>query len=348
MNSKSRGIKIKTTQVVKKKVKGNRSQPDIKKKRPPLYETPNYYFDAPPIPREQIMANQILSQEAMKKVNILNKYGILAQLNNSIENYSRGFDAIINKVNETLSTIKTQNVFDTSTHPIIKMCSLSTGQIIHKNIDAICELIVDDLLFELVDALNEIERRKEKQNEKKNFVNFITNYSSHFYNMTKLESEVLKKLNVSKNPLEPYISISDAKELNSNSCNILNPFDESKKGLQLVSFEGLNNISVPNDNFEIMRKNLEYLNLTGYVNFASIHPKLLLRCEDYSKNFKNYMQLKGSFYYPNIFGIYDAVVREFCDEIVKEEIERCVGEVNHFVEKMCNEEIERIKREKSN
>ena len=49
--------------------------------------------------------------------------------------------------------------------------------------------------------------------------------------------------------------------------------------------------------------------------------------------------MKGSFYYPNIFGIYDEVVKELTNQICDEECDKCLKEVDNFVEEMYREEV---------
>ena len=72
---------------------------------------------------------------------------------------------------------------------------------------------------------------------------------------------------------------------------------------------------------------------------TSNHPKTILNAEFYSKEFKEYMLLKGSFYYPNIFGIYDEVVKELTNDILEEECDKCLRQIDNTVDDMYREEV---------
>ena len=53
------------------------------------------------------------------------------------------------------------------------------------------------------------------------------------------------------------------------------------------------------------------------------------------------MKEKGSFYFDNIFGIYDEVVNETCNTLLTEQLEFCMKQVNDFVSNLAQKEVQK-------
>ena len=60
--------------------------------------------------------------------------------------------------------------------------------------------------------------------------------------------------------------------------------------------------------------------------------------ETITNYFLQYMKEKGSFYFENIFGIYDEVVKEISENELNDQLEFCMKQVNEFVSTLCKEE----------
>jgi len=132
--------------------------------------------------------------------------------------------------------------------------------------------------------------------------------------MKQMENDVFNQIDI-KNPLKPYTKFEDLNKKNENVNNIeiINPFDEnySQKNLQLKQ-----------NKYKI-----------------EMHPNVANISLKYSKDFYDYMKSKGSFYFPNIFGIYDEVVKQLCEEILNENVNYCVEQTNEMIENMFKEEL---------
>ena len=286
----------------------------------------NNYIISPQSNIENAIVNEVFSNDDFKKMDNMNKFEIIANLNNKIDKYNKGIPQLVNKVNDTINKINNTNVLDNNiSHPLIKIASKSAGQVLQLHSKEIGEEIINDLLLEIVFELQFIEAQKNKKEERNNFTIFLQEYYKNVKEMENIEKEVLSKLS-SKNPLAPYESVTNNLSINKNSNNnveILNPFDEN--------YKGNNNLSKGEEFLIINEKPKAYI--------ATNHPKTILNAESYSKSFKDYMLMKGSFYYPNIFGIYDEVVKELTSQICDEECDKCLKEVDNVVDEMYREEV---------
>jgi hypothetical protein len=302
------------------------------------------YIISPQSNVENSIVNEVFSNDDFKKMDNMNKFEIIANLNNQIDKYNKGIPQLVNKVNETINKINNENVLDnlsSNSHPLIKMASKSAGQVLQLHSKEIGEEIINDLLIEMVFELQFIEEQKNKKEERNNFTLFLQEYYRNVKEMENIEKEVLSKLS-GKNPLAPYESVTNKLSSNNNLNNtqninqlndndniqisnveILNPFDEN--------YKENNNLSNGEEFLISTEKPKTYI--------ATNHPKTILNAERYSKDFKDYMLMKGSFYYPNIFGIYDEVVKELTSQICNEECDKCLKEVDTFVDEMYREEV---------
>jgi hypothetical protein len=306
----------------------------------------NKYYISPHSNIENSIVNEVFSNEDFKKMDNMNKFQILASLNNQIDKYNKGIPQLVNKVNETIQKINNSNALDNltnNTHPLIKMASKNAGQILQLHTNEIGEEIINDLLIEIVYELQFIEDQKSNK-ENNNVTVYLQQYYKNLKEMENMERIVLSQLS-NKNPLTPYESISNNLTTNVNTLKkpniikddniiinkvedkqieILNPFDEN--------YNGNNNFISNGDEFLFINEKPKSFITTN-------HPKTILNAELYAKEFKEYMLLKGSFYYPNIFGIYDEVVKELTNNILEEECDKCLRQIDNTVDEMYREEV---------
>lgn len=278
---------------------------------------------------EDQLVNEILYQENAKNINELNKYQLLTSINNSVNNYSKVFPIMINKVNEAIDKIGKVNMFDETTHPIIKLASRATGRAIQDNIEELSNALIDDMLVELVYDLQFIEDCKTKSNNKKQFLSFLSGYFTNVNNMKKIENEVVNKLSNNQNdPYSTYQSLSTnfLSQKKDKNVQTMNPFDEiisnSKFNQNLLNFCSQQNTHLPYK--------------------VSASPKLLLSCEEYQKRYLDFMLLNGSFYYPNIFGIYDQAIKEMCAQMMDEEIGAIVQHIDEATDEIYDKELKQL------
>ena len=275
---------------------------------------------------ETQIANEVFNSNdftnKLQKMDNMNKFQLLSEINKTIDNYNKGFPQLLKKVNETIEKINSTNVLDNNNllhknHPLIEIASKNAGQIIQFHTNEITELIIDDLLLECVKDLQKIEEENNKKENKKNFINHLNILYNDFKTMKQMENDVFNQIDM-KNPLKPYTKFED---LNKNKENkeiinkeILNPFDEN--------YSKNNNLLLKENKYKI-----------------EMHPNVVNISLKYSKEFYDYMKINGSFYYPNIFGIYDEVVKNLFEEILNENVDYCVEQTNEMIENMFKQEI---------
>ena len=288
----------------------------------PFYPNNNFIV-LPSNSIETQIANEVFNSNdftnKLQKMDNMNKFQLLSEINKTIDNYNKGFPQLLKKVNETIEKINSTNVLDKNNllhqnHPLIEMASKNAGQIIQLHTNELTELIIDDLLFECVKDLQKIEDLNNEKEDKKNFINNLNLLYNDFKTMKQMENDVFNQIDI-KNPLKPYTKFEDLnkKKENVNNNEIINPFDEnySQKNLQLKQ-----------NKYKI-----------------EMHPNVANISLKYSKDFYDYMKSKGSFYFPNIFGIYDEVVKQLCEEILNENVNYCVEQTNEMIENMFKEEL---------
>ena len=54
------------------------------------------------------------------------------------------------------------------------------------------------------------------------------------------------------------------------------------------------------------------------------------------------MLLNGSFYYPNIFGIYDQAIKEMCAQMMDEEIGAIVQHIDEATDEIYDKEVKQL------
>ena len=245
---------------------------------------------------------------------------VVSQIENQQNNILNKENNILNKDNNKSDNL--ENIIEKKKQ--IKNLLFNNSELILKktNNDKIIKEIINDLLTELVYELQFIEEQKEKKESENidriKFTNFLKEYYKNVKDMENIEKEVLSKLSNKTNLLTPYKSITNNLYNNTNE-EILNPFDE-------------NYIENP-----LIKK--EKSNITILYNY----PKVILKAEKYSKEFKEYKISKEPFYSSNnIFNIYDDIVNEITNNIFNEESDYCLKEVDNFVDELYKEEVLKV------
>ena len=173
---------------------------------------------------ETQIANEVFNSNdftnKLQKMDNMNKFQLLSEINKTIDNYNKGFPQLLKKVNETIEKINSTNVLDNNNllhknHPLIEIASKNAGQIIQFHTNEITELIIDDLLLECVKDLQKIEEENNKKENKKNFINNLNILYNDFKTMKQMENDVFNQIDM-KNPLKPYTKFED---LNKNKEN---------------------------------------------------------------------------------------------------------------------------------
>jgi hypothetical protein len=249
---------------------------------------------------------------------------MITKLNKEIDSYSKGLPKLIEKVESTLEKININNnpLLNDKLHPLIKMASKVSGQVIHLHLDEIVELIIDDFLFECVDELQAIERKENKMREQASLKIAVKNYYHNFKNITNFEQDLNQKLE-SKN----YFTVEQIKAVNDNA-------DYMEKEIQFKTDSYTNPFQ--QKNVTILTSLNKFL-INKYT--AKLHPALYDKIEDYSKNYLEHMKTTGAFYFPNIFVLYDQLTNELVNEVLNDQLDFCMKELDNFVSDVYKEEV---------
>ena len=287
-------------------------------------------------------------EESEKLKNKINKY---ENYNEIVDEYNKEKDIMYNQIENTINkyndpNYKPNNNNNNNNIKKEKILSKNNKEFQTKK-DKINEEIIDDLLYELVYELEEIEKVQNKIKDEQNFKNFVTNYIPYINDIKEQEINLIKKLSNNNNDNTNDNVIKNEPKKNNNRYennltttnenikdDIINPFDINfnKKLIPLKTEEGYNNNIDEIDNY--LNNKCHYKNI--------LDPTIKYKIEENKKNFYNYMKLKGSFYFPNIFKIYDDTVTEECNRILDEELNYSVKQVNDFVGDLYKEEIIKI------
>ena len=266
-------------------------------------------------PIEEHILNEILLDETTQQQQHLNKYQLVAHINNSLDKYSKAFPIVINNITEAIDKITKINIFDESTHPIIKMASKTTSQQIQNNIESLTENIIDDLLLELVYDLSYIEERTNHKYEQQKFSDYISSYATNIQNIRKEENEIMNKLSKSQKYPFTYNSTRD------------NNVVEQQQQLPVRSLD------------PFINDDDDYVSESKIFYSTAVHPKLLNTVEEYSKQFEQMMKLSGQFYFPNVFAVYDKVVDELTMQILSETVDDCVHDFDDVIYNIYKDEV---------
>lgn len=259
---------------------------------------------------------------------IPNKSVILQDLSHQIEKYNKGIPQLTQKVEETLNKLNQFNVFDENTHPIIKIASKHSGQLIHFHLEELTESILDDILYECVDELNKIEELNNKKENKRHFQEFVNEYSKNIENFNLIEERIKDKLDNKYNfiSLKPK-AMNDRKDI----FIYANPFESNFLNDDDILSNNNNNI---NSNQIMKRKNFDYRKYK-----ILNHNKLVAKIEKEANSFDDYLKSIGTYFYKNIFLIYEDLVNEITKELVEDEIRYCIKQIDEFATGIYKEEL---------
>lgn len=261
-------------------------------------------------------ANNLINEELInQKLSKKNKVEMISAMNNTVQNQT--LPRLERTVQNIISKISKNNITSLPSNPKLSKAIKASGKTIHLHINEIISAIIEDLLFEQVYELQFIEDITSKREEKQTFFHYINDFFKAYKEMEKYEKGIVSQLS-SNNKLAPYESCTpQTKEI---------PID-TKYLSQITS----NNTS-KNENVILKR----------IPPYRGIFNKILYRkCETYRNDYLEYMKEKGSFYFDNIFGIYDKVVNETCNALLTEQLDFCMKQVNDFVLNLAQEEVQK-------
>ena len=241
---------------------------------------------------------------------------MISTMNNTVQNQT--LPRLERTIQNLISKISKNNIISMPKNPKLSNAIKASGKTIHLHINEIISAIIEDLLFEQVYELQFIEDITSKREVKENFFQYINDFFKTYKEMEKYEKGIVSQLS-SNNKLAPYESCTpQIKEI---------PLD-TKYLSQITS----NNASTNNETVILKR----------IPPYRGVYNEILYRkCEIYRNDYLEYMKEKGSFYFDNIFGIYDEVVNETCNTLLTEQLEFCMKQVNDFVSNLAQEEVQK-------
>ncbi len=141
----------------------------------------------------------IMNNVNIRALNYQEKIQILSELNNNISKFTSGIPKLVNKVNQTLDKIygNTDNPIKKAinNHPFVLMASKSAYQMIEKNSDILIEAMIDDLLFDCVDDLQNIEESQKKIKKRNDFYMFMCQAKNNLEAIKEKEKRILDNYN---------------------------------------------------------------------------------------------------------------------------------------------------------
>jgi hypothetical protein len=283
---------------------------------------------------ENKIASDIIVKQNLEKFEKMNKFEMLTSLNKEIENYSKGLPQLMEKVESTIEKINKVNIFDEKTHPIIQMASKHSGHLIHLHIEEISDALIDDLLYECVQELQQIEEIQNKQNQKENFKSFVKDYYQNFSLIKNIETEISKKLTN-----KSYLTYDQVKTAKENE-----EFRRRENMIQInQQTEAVDAYKIKTPNPNIYTNKDIYSAYAKKMYSAKLHRNLITKAENYTKSFYEYMKTVGAFYFPNIFVIYDELINEIVEDVLDEQLNFCVKQLDNFVTEIYKEEVFNLK-----
>ena len=262
-------------------------------------------------------ANKLINEELInQKLSTKNKVEMISTMNNTVQNQT--LPRLERTIQNLISKLSKNNITSMPKNPKLSNAIKASGKTIHLHINEIISAIIEDLLFEQVYELQFIEDITSKREVKENFFQYINDFFKTYKEMEKYEKGIVSQLS-SNNKLAPYESCTpQIKEI---------PLD-TKYLSQITS----NNASTNNETVILKR----------IPPYRGVYNEILYRkCEIYRNDYLEYMKEKGSFYFDNIFGIYDEVVNETCNTLLTEQLEFCMKQVNDFVSNLAQEEVQK-------
>lgn len=286
--------------------------------------------------QNKIGSNEVLfiKQNISPKIDNMNKFQMINTINKEIDKYNKGIPQLMDKVEKTIQKINKTNLLDDNIHPLIKMASKQAGMSVHLHLEELTEIIIDDLLIECVHELQKIEEENDNKQKIEDMKCYLSNYYQDLKLAQNLEMDVSKKLS-SKN----YLTHKDILNHNLEKNNMerkqiiyKNPFETEVENLK-------NNSSLNTRNFnQNLYKNPENFYMRRSYKTA-ISKELYYSIDKYSKAFYEHLKVTGTFYYPNIFSIYNQVVNELLKECLEDELTFCMRQIDSFVSDIYKTEV---------
>ena len=249
----------------------------------------------------QIQFNMI-NNINIKTLNYQDKMQILAQLNNTMAQYSKGIPKLVNKVNETLDKMygKIDNpiVKVINNNPLVKISSKSLYHSISTKSDRLIEAIINDLLIDCVFDLKEIEDAQKEKLKKNDLLNEINEAYNNLFLISQNEFNIFKENNLKNN-----ITQNNNKE-NDNKEKLNNPVLFSK-------FKALPDI------------------------------KMVNLCEKYKNTFKDHIMIKGDNGYTKyeLYKIYEEFFDKEIKYMLNEELNGYIKHLDDYAKQMYQDEI---------
>ena len=230
----------------------------------------------------------------------------------------------LNQIEEKVNTKITQMLMhpelyskDASKSKIMKICK-QYGISIPDHINEFVNVLIDDLLIELVYELQSIENYTEQNEHKQHFLNNVKDYFDYYQQNENDTNNIMNQIEHG-NPLSPYEPLQKQEDNNEDRVNID------------IMHPALNETNLNKDNILTLPNTRTYRVENGN--------ELKCKCEKYAYDFLDYMRKSGSFYFPNIFKIYDEVIEEIAKEITEESLNYGIVEINKFLVKLAEDEI---------
>jgi hypothetical protein len=230
----------------------------------------------------------------------------------------------LNQIEEKVNTKITQMLMhpelyskDASKSKIMTICK-QYGISILDHINEFVNVLIDDLLIELVYELQSIENYTEQNEHKQHFLNNVKDYFDYYQQNENDTNNIMNQIEHG-NPLSPYEPLQQQEDNNEDRVNID------------IMHPALNETNLNKDNVLTLPNTRTYRVENGN--------ELKCKCEKYAYDFLDYMRKSGSFYFPNIFQIYDEVIEEIAKEITEESLNYGIVEINKFLVKLAEDEI---------
>jgi hypothetical protein len=313
---------------------------------------------------EKKMIDEIVRNNALQNNSTLNKFDMIRNINKEIDNYNKGLPQLISKVENTLEKINQNEILDKKLHPVIKLASKHCGKQIFLHLEELSDNIIDDLLFECVEYLEEIDKVGKKRKDIEKFSTFLSKYSHNFEFIKNFELDLARKLNGNTYTKQVVNSVSSNPHLNEEK------FSSSPETKEMLIYQNVDTKQYKEENLNLtssyknpfaleiekidaMRKRdytstLEQLNdkhkfeafdKTGKHRIC-LNPKVIFEAQKYVETYLDYQRTTGVYFKDNIFMLYDEFVEELVKQILDEEVDTCLNEIDNFAEELYIKEIQ--------
>ena len=253
---------------------------------------------------DQINFDNIDKLLSSNNLTFQDKINVLTELNNNLDNYYKEIPSFVNQVKTSINKlydndINNNFIKEANKVPFVAMASKAAFQIIQTNNAQIIEDIIDELLYECTYEINAIDENKKKIYEKKKLLLELDKAQEKINKIPKNEEEKLDSF---------YLFLQ--KNNNDLKHKINNEIIDNNK-----------------DKIEIIKFNAFFDD-----NYISERNK-------FKNEFRTYMEYKGSFYYNDIFNIYDQFIEEEARNIMNEIVDNYVNDIHNHSKIMAINEI---------